>query len=333
MKKTVFRILSLVLSLAVCLGCFAGCAPQQHNQVDYADQNNWAVLELSRTDAAADVFFICPTVYGGTESSFNMPLEDEQAKASFVGATRMEQGIYSGNARFFAPYYRQAGLVAYSSDARQQEDALAFAYEDIQDAFAYYLAHYNQGRPLVLAGFSQGADLCLRLMKDFFDDPALQCQLVACYAIGWRITQEEIDEFPHLKVAQGEADVGVIVSYNTEAEEITDSLMVPAGTKTLAINPLNWKTDATMADKSLNLGACFTDYSGEIINEIPQLTGAYLDPVRGTLKVTDIDMAEYPPSLSLFAPGVYHVYDPHFFYRNLQQNVQTRIEAYLQQER
>ena len=64
-----------------------------------------------------------------------------------------------------------------------------------------------------------------------------------------------------MKFAEGETDTGVIVAFNSEAEEITDSLMIPEGTKTLAINPLNWKTDGTSADKSLNLGACFTNYS------------------------------------------------------------------------
>ena len=38
--------------------------------------------------------------------------------------------------------------------------------------------------------------------------------------------------------------------------------------KTYSINPLNWKTTEEVADKSLNKGACFTDYSGNINEEI-----------------------------------------------------------------
>ena len=110
---------------------------------------------------------------------------------------------------------------------------------------------------------------------------------------------------------------------------MTDSLMIPAGTRTLAINPLNWKTDGTPAGKEENLGACFTDYSGKIITELPQLTGAYIDAQRGALKVTDVTPEEYPAGLSLFADGVYHLYDYQFFYRNLQENVGVRLEAYL----
>ena len=129
-------------------------------------------------------------------------------------------------------------------------------------------------------------------------------------------------------MAEGEDDTGVIISFNSEAEGVEDSIMVPAGTKTLGINPLNWKTDSTPADKSLNKGACFTRYSGEIKTETPELTGAYLDADRGTLRVTDIDPQEY--SSSLFPDGVYHLYDYQFFFRNLQENVAVRLASFLE---
>ena len=131
-------------------------------------------------------------------------------------------------------------------------------------------------------------------------------------------------------MASGEKDTGVIVSFNSEAEGITDSLLIPEGTTTCAINPLNWKTDGTPADKSLNLGACFTDYSGSVTSEVPMLTGAYIDEARGSLIVPDVSAEDYPAGLSIFTDGVYHLYDYQFFYRNLQQNVQDRIDAYFE---
>ena len=292
---------------------------------DYSDAANWAYLETENTDKTADVFFICPSVYGGSDDACNMSLSDADTKESFVGAINMEKGIYDADSRFFAPYYRQIGLNVYDMPEADREPYLETAYADVRDAFLYYMDNYNEGRPIVLAGFSQGADMCLRLMKDLFDDEALADQLVACYAIGWRITEEDVAEYPQLKMATGESDTGVIVSFNSEAEDITDSLVIPEGTKTFAINPLNWKTDSTPADKSQNLGACFTDYSGEITSEIPELTGAYIDETRGALKVPDVSPEDYPAGLSIFTDGVYHLYDYQFFYRNLQDNVQTRI--------
>jgi hypothetical protein len=241
----------------------------------------------------------------------------------------MEKGIYDGDCRVFAPYYRQVGLNVYTLEPEQREQYLQIAYDDVKSAFEYYMENFNGDRPIVLAGFSQGADMCIRLLKDCFDDESTNSLLVACYAIGWSITEEEIEEYPQLNFASGEGDTGVIISFNSEAESIDDSLTIPKGTKTLAINPLNWKTDSTKADKSLNIGACFTDYDGNITTEINNLTGAYIDDVRGALKVTDVTPDEYPAGLDIFEDGIYHLYDYQFFYRNLQENVQLRINNYM----
>ena len=330
MKKVRYlRTLCLILVVSMLAAlCLSGCVDKNTKNL-YAQAENWAYLETDATEKAADVFFICPTVYGGDSDTFNMALDDEKTKESFVGATNMEKGIYDGDCRFFAPYYRQAALNVYEMESADREPYLSIAYEDVKLAFEYYLEHYNNGRPIVLAGFSQGADLSIRLVKDYFADEKVSNLLVACYAIGWRVTEAEVAQYAHLKVAQSETDVGVVVSFNSEAEDITDSLTIPEGTKTFAINPLNWKTDSTPADKTLNKGACFTSYSGKIKNEIPELTGAYIDPVRGALKVTDVTAEEYPPKLSIFEDGVYHLYDYQFFYRNLQENVGVRIAEYI----
>ena len=327
-----FRTLRRVLlPLLFVLAILTGCS-QAESGTDYSKPENWAYFDAETEGRDADVFFICPSVYGGSDDACNMSLSDQETKESFFGAINMEKGIYDQNSRFFAPYYRQIGLNVYEMPEEDREPYLEIAYEDVKDAFEYYWETCNDGRPIILAGFSQGADMCLRLMKDFFAQDDRMEQLVACYAIGWRVTEDDLQEFPHLKMASGESDTGVIVSFNSEAETVTDSLMIPAGTRTLAINPLHWKTDSTFADKSLNKGACFTDYSGSILTEIPELTGAYLDPIRGALKVPDVSPADYPAGLSIFTDGIYHLYDYQFFYRNLQENVQTRIRTYMQQQ-
>lgn len=325
MKKILIVPLTFILILSISL---SGCS-NQTNATDYSDNSNWSYFETDTTDTTADVFFVCPTVYFGSDDSYNMELTDEDTKADFLGATNMEKEIYDRDSRFFAPYYRQVGLNVYAMETSDREQYLELAFDDVKNAFEYYYETCNDGRPIILAGFSQGADMCIRLMKELFKDEKIQDQLIACYAIGWRITEEETREYPQLKFAEGESDTGVIISFNSEAESIDHSLPVPKGTRTLAINPLNWKTDSAIADKSLNLGACFTDYDGNIVKEINNLTGAYIDDVRGTLKVTDVTPEEYPAGLDIFENGIYHLYDYQFFYRNLQKNVQIRINAYL----
>lgn len=321
-KLNTVIIIFLTISLT-----FTSCRKQQ-DIADYSEIESWAYCEIEKDQKTADVFFICPTVYGGSENEYNMRLDDAETKANFLGAINMEKGIYDEDSRFFAPYYRQAGFTVYMMPIEERESYLEFAYSDVKAAFEYYMENYNEGRPIVIAGFSQGADLCIRLMKDCFADEEESSLLVACYAIGWSITEEELEEYPHLRFAAGESDTGVIVSFNSEAENIDESLMIPAGTKTLAINPLNWKCDDTIADKSLNEGACFTDYNGNVVTEVRHLTGAYIDSDRGALKVTDVTPEEYPAGVDLFEDGIYHLYDYQFFYRNIQKNVKARIEAF-----
>lgn len=345
MKKLLAILLSAILAGSVVLG---GCSAQPQSSVSetvvqttqetsapiienskYADRENWAYFENEESDKKADVFFLCPTVYGGSENELNMSLDDKETKENFLGATNMEKGIYDDECRFFAPYYSQIGLAVYAMSEEVCSEQLDVAFSDVKEAFEYYMQNCNNGRPIIIAGFSQGVDMSIRLVKECFGDEKRQKQLVACYAIGWRFTEEEVSEYPQLKAAQGESDTGVVISFNSEAESVSTSLMVPKGIKTLSINPLNWKTDSTKADRSENLGACFTDYSGNITSEIANLTGAYIDNNRGTLKVTDISPKDYPSSLDIMGKGVYHIYDYQFFYRNLEKNVQTRLNAYL----
>lgn len=298
-------------------------------EIDYSNDDNWAFWD-DKDGKQADLFMVCPTVDMGKSGNFNADIADETYRSSFVGALNMELGIYQEAAAIYAPFYRQAAFPVYQMTEEKREGYLALAYEDVRDAFLYYAAHSDPARPLILAGFSQGSDMVLRLMKDLFDDSQYSSRLVAAYCIGWKLTDEDVQAYPQLKPAQGETDTGVIITFNSEAETVSSSLLVGTQEKTYAINPLNWKTDGTRADKSLNRGACFTDYSAAIQREIPHLTGAYIDETRGTLKVPDVNPEDY--SNALFEDGVYHLYDYQFFYRNLQENVRTRLAAFLQKK-
>lgn len=293
---------------------------------DYSVSENWAYFGIGE-DQEVDLFLICPTV--DMKDEYNMAMDDEETKASFLGALNMERGIYEERTRMYAPYYRQASMKVYGLDPVEREPWLELAYTDVSSSFSWYLEHENNGRPIILAGFSQGADMCYRLLEEYFGDEELYGRLVAVYAIGWPCTQEMVDACPQIRPAQSAEDLGVVISFDCEAPEISETFITPAGTRSLSINPLNWRTDGTPADKSENLGACFTDYSGTITSEIPSLCGCYLVTERGVVKVTDVNAADYPAVVPGLPDGAYHIYDYLFFYRNLQQNVKLRTERYL----
>ncbi len=250
-----------------------------------------------------------------------------------------QQAIYAKTARIFAPYYRQASIKVYAmEDAAAKEQAMSNAYKDVSAAFKYYIEHKNNGRPLMLAGFSQGADMCYRLLEEYYGGDSdravtLRENLIAVYAIGWSMTEEMVTKYPQIVPAIGETDTGVVISFDCEDGNVTDSIITPVGVKAISINPLNWRTDSVVASKSLNKGSVTQDSkTGAITSVTKGKYGAYIDPDRGSLIVTGIDTKEYPPILDIFPEGSFHIYDNFLFFVNLQDNVQKRTDAYLQKK-
>ena len=105
-------------------------------------------------------FLICPTV--DMRDAYNMSIDDEKTRQSFLGALNMERGIFEDSTRMYAPYYRQAAMKVYGLARDEREARLGIAYGDVSAAFKCCLEQENEGRPIVLAGFSQGADMCYR---------------------------------------------------------------------------------------------------------------------------------------------------------------------------
>jgi hypothetical protein len=328
-----FTALFLAVVMAAA-GCETGVRGSRlyHDPVvplDYSDAANWAYFYEEYDDNLnVDLFLIAPTVYTNSVHSM-MPVDDDYRRQRFIRALSMQRGIYELECRIFAPFYRQAALSVYYSPGFLPDLVLEAAYADIRASFLFYMEHYNNGRPFIIAGFSQGADMGLRLLKEFFHDDGLSELLIAAYLIGWRITPDDIEQYPHLVMAAGELDTGVIISFNTEAPNVTWSVVVPE--TTLGINPLSWSASGGFAPRRLAKGSVFFDSRGQIISEIENLTGAYLCPLRGTLKLTGIMPADYPNTLDLFGEGVYHIYDYQFFFRDLQYNVSARILSYFKQ--
>ena len=302
------------------------------SSLDYSKAENW-LYDGAYPDNEVDVFIIAPSV--DTVSETNSPITADY-KRWFRNAMNQQQAIYALSCRIYAPYYRQAALKAYSLEAPAREQALANAYVDVSAAFKYYLEHKNNGRPIIIAGFSQGADMCYRILEEYYGGDSeravnLRNNLVAVYAIGWPMTEEMITKYPQIVPAKGESDTGVVVSYECEDGNVSSSLTIPAGVKTISINPLNWRTDSKKADKSLNKGAVTQDsHTGAITSVTVGKCGAYIDPNKGSLVVTDINTTDYPPILTdLFPVGSYHLYDNFLFFVNLQENVATRTKAFL----
>ncbi len=317
------RIIAALLALSLMPAAFC----EENPAPDYSDKQNWVYFETYE-DRDVDVFFLYSTLHTGGEGAYNATIEESIANHRYRYQTKRHKYIYDYKSRFFAPYYRQLSFDAYLLGDEGRREYTDIAVSDALNAFRYYLENVNGGRPFILAGYSQGAEMCLEIMKEFGSRDDFNENMIAAYMIGWRLTEADTTAYPFLKPAAREDDTGVIVCMECEAPFVEDSISVPEGARTYSINPLNWLTDSTPADRSLNKGACFFGYTGNVKTTKYRFCGAYIDPERGTIIVSDVSPDEYGPGSSVLPYGSYHVYSYQFFCMNLKNNVQTRMEAF-----
>ncbi|MFI4911330.1 MAG: DUF3089 domain-containing protein [Sedimentisphaeraceae bacterium JB056] len=293
--------------------------------IDYSDADNWLKLPTSY-DKPVDVFYVYPTV--SADPSGYMDINNETDRGLALGIYKSQASIFFGLANIVAPYYRQCSTGGQTYD-------YSIGQADVDDAFNYYLTNINPGltRPFILAGHSQGTRaLKVLIMNNFPSNQALSQNMIAAYLLGETITEADLAG-TGLTAAQGESDTKAVVTFNTQAPGVDHGPMVSSN-DAICINPLNWKTDDTYASSEMHLGAVIYDHAtGEMLttDSYPYLNfcDAQIDTVQRGLTANIPE--EYKTSLDFgdnFGEGVYHRYDYDFWYRNLQNNVVTRIIAY-----
>ena len=212
---------------------------------DYANEDHWAALP-NRTDdadtvpigatdlqatAPADVFFVHPTTFLSADA-WNQALDDDATNLTTDEMVMQGQAsVFNGCCRVYAPRYRQATLAAFFADDENGPQALSLAYEDVVTAFRYFVAHFNQDRPFVLASHSQGSrHLNLLLAQEIAGTP-LGDRMVAAYPIGF-----DIDGSNGIPVRETPTQTGCQVSWNTVGPDAGPLL---ASASNICVNPLS----------------------------------------------------------------------------------------------
>lgn len=161
---------------------------------DYSLASSWAALPTMKDSADrvpkqshqkdmqvesnADVFFIHPTSFlKKTEKSdgWNADISDSAINLETdKGSILNQASIFNGAGKVYAPRYRQAFIYSYfAEDKESGRKALELAYKDVKAAFDYYLTHYNNGRPFIIASHSQGTTHAIKLLQEYIDGKPL----------------------------------------------------------------------------------------------------------------------------------------------------------------
>ena len=330
-----FVIWSLALGATGLISCVA--RPQNFSPTsvpsapDYSLQQNWAALpnkfdkadllpgsELTDRQAQSevDVFFLHPTTYTRKGNVWNGSLSNEKLNQKTDDSTiKYQASIFNGVGKVYAPRYRQAHLASFYTDNKgAAKSALELAYRDLEAAFEYYLEHYNNGRPILIAAHSQGALHAKQLLKEFFDGKPLQQSLVAAYIVGWPVLKNEFD---NLEACQAPEQVGCICSWRTfKYGYVPPKIMT--GDSILVTNPLNWKTEGTLVGKDQHKGAVVSNFS----KIFPGIADAKIE--QGILWT---HKPKFPGSF-MFNRKNYHIADLNFFYVDVRENARLRALSF-----
>ena len=231
MKRNLY--LSLVLAAAL-----AACSPKGETipeVPDYGDTTQWYIADRG---AAVDVFYIVSTECGDYDNYHYADTHNDSIRALLYEMEGVDR-LLAGELNYYSPYYRQVTMETYTADSLV-DARMPLAYGDVRKAFDYYLEHYNNGRPFILAGFSQGAMAVVDLLNEMTD--STYSRLVAAYVIGYKVT----DTNAHIRPAQDSADLGVTICYNSVRDNSCAVPLLSDG-NLMAINPVNWRTDTTPA--------------------------------------------------------------------------------------
>jgi hypothetical protein len=296
------RLIVLAALVAV-----VSCAPRERipDAPDYSSPEAWYITDRG---GDVDLFYISSTETFDTRVGRKLYHYALAADSAACPGMRAEmQGvdqILGGDLNFFSPFYRQMAMETYQ-DTTLIESRFQLTMDDIRAAFRYYVDELSGGRPFVLAGFSQGGEALVELLTELPD--SLQPRLVAAYVLGWHIRPEDLSA-PAIRPAQGAEDTGVTICYNSVADPAAACDFVSGG-NAVAINPVNWCTDATPA----------------VLFDSLTVT---LDPSTNLLVVDGFEGTGYAWK-PYFEDGCYHTFEIRWYGDCLRENIATRCEAYL----
>jgi len=300
---------------------------------DYQLEGNWAVLPLksslkiaaltttSASELDADVFYVYPTLMiNKKDNRWNIATNDSVQNSKVLRtAVRFQASAWATSGKLYVPLYRQAHLRAYYHLENGGKEALTLAYSDVKAAFEVYLEKYNNGRPIIIAGHSQGSTHCRLLLKEFFDDKPLQNQLIAAYIPGIGIKK---NEFKTIKIMTAPTETGGFVSWNTYKRRKFPESYNRWYKGKVTSNPVTWDTIKRTKRE---------DHKGFLYSNGKMYDKALkIEVIDGMVWTT---LPRFPHRLFAVFKKNYHVGDINLFWADIQKNAELRVESWLEKRK
>jgi hypothetical protein len=178
------------------------------------------------------------------------------ADAAELNVIRQQFARFGSKCRRYAPLYRQitlAGLRLLQTGKAPPGMALdhGLQYDDVRDAWRYYLEHDNQGRGFVLIGHSQGSFILAEMIRQEIDGKPVQARMVSAILAGTTLAvprgKDVGGAFQHVPLCHAASQTGCVITYasyratapppaNTLFGKVTGANMTAACTNPAALS-------------------------------------------------------------------------------------------------
>ncbi|MGH8238992.1 MAG: DUF3089 domain-containing protein [Steroidobacteraceae bacterium] len=164
-------------------------------------------------NASIDCFYVYPTVSLDQTGNSDMTAGPEEH-----GVILQQFARFSSVCRVYAPLYRQVTLTALRSIISGKAIPVdrMLAYNDVLDAWNYYLKNDNAGRGVVLVGHSQGSGVLTQLIRNEIDGKPVQQKMISALLLGTNLPVEkgkDVGAFQNIPLCKSASQIGCAVAY------------------------------------------------------------------------------------------------------------------------
>jgi hypothetical protein len=191
------------------------CESDLTTTVISADGSSTIEEAAPAADPPVDCFYVYPTVSGQQTENANLQIDPEEKAVAVLQAARFSQVC-----KVYAPMYRQMTSKTINTPGGITPAAAAPAYADVLSAWQDYMAHYNNGRGVVLIGHSQGTMMLTPLVTSEIDpNPSVRARLVSALLIGGNVMvakgQDVGGDFQNVPACRSADQTGCVVAYSS----------------------------------------------------------------------------------------------------------------------
>jgi len=223
------------------------CATDLSATVISADGKMKMETWAGNPNAEIDCFYVYPTVSVDPGGNSDMTPGPEEK-----GVVHVQFARFASQCRPYAPLYRQITLTALRAaiGGTPIPADRALAYNDVLDAWNYYLEHDNHGRGVVLIGHSQGSGVLTELIKSEIDGKPVQSRIISALLLGASLPVPKGKDvggaFQHMPLCHTADQTGCVITYasfranipppaNAYFGKVTDEGMISACTNPAAL--------------------------------------------------------------------------------------------------